>query len=140
MSFVASGLPARLRALGFLLVLAALARCTTGTEPGDPPPSGPGAVTYRLVSPNGVEGAFLFSLPADQVVSVPEGDFLTEVITRTVADALYVAVVHRFGDEGLSLEVEVTDVDDPPEPTLLEVAGPDDRPRTLGGYAVEVES
>lgn len=80
----------------------------------------------------------LLGLPAAEVVTVPEGEGLTEVVSRTVGDVLYVAVVHRFGVEGLSLELEVGDVDRPPDPTLLEVAGPDDRLRALGGYTLEI--
>lgn len=139
MNAVASMLLARIRATVAVLVLIALAQCTSGTEPGGDPPHGvPGRVTYRLVSPHGAEGAMLLGLPAAEVVTVPEGEGLTEVVSRTVGDVLYVAVVHRFGVEGLSLELEVGDVDRPPDPTLLEVAGPDDRLRALGGYTLEI--
>lgn len=130
----------RWRKLGALVFLAvALAQCTSGTEPGgDPPPGAPGIVTYRLVSPNVMEGALLVSTPAAAVLAAPGGDALTEVITQRVGDVIYVAVVHRFGIDGLTFDLEVADVDSPPELTLVEVVGPDDRPRSLAGYALEV--
>jgi hypothetical protein len=127
----------RLSALVLLAV--ALAQCTSGTEPrGDPPPGTPGTVTYRLVSPNGVEGALLVTGPATAVLAAPGGDALTEVITQQVGDVIYVAVVHRFGIEGLTFDLEVADVGAPPELTLVEVVGPDDQPRALAAYTLEV--
>jgi hypothetical protein len=127
----------KLSALVFLAV--ALAQCTSGTEPGgDPPPGTPGTVTYRLVSPNVVEGALLVSAPAAAVLAAPGGGALTEVITQRVGDVIYIAVVHRFGIDGLTFDLEVADVDSPPELTLVEVVGPDDHPRALAGYALEV--
>lgn len=125
--------PAAVRIACVVLALAALAQCSTGTEPGLP-----GTVTYRLVSPNGAEGAFLARAPAAEVTGVPEGDGATVVLFTTVAGEVHVAVVHRFGAEDLTFELEVADASDPPVPTLVEVAGPDDRLRDLAGYSLEI--
>lgn len=118
-----------------LLAVVALARCTNGTEP---PIGTPGTVTYRLVSPNGAEGALLVRAPAAAITGVPAADGPTEVLSTTVGDERYVAVVHRFGAEGLTFELDVADVADPPELTIVQVAGPDDRLRDITGYALEI--
>lgn len=129
--------PRRMRApalLGLGMLMLALTQCTSGTEPDHLP----GSLTYRLLSPNGSEGAVLFSAPASEVVGVPEGDAFTEVITHQAGGLLYVAVVHRVGADPLTFELDVANTAAPPDLTLLEVAGPDDRARSLGGYAIEV--
>jgi hypothetical protein len=85
-----------------------------------------------------VEGALLVSAPAAAVLAAPGGGALTEVITQRVGDVIHVAVVHRFGIEGLTFDLEVADVDSPPELTLVQVVGPDDQLRALAGYSLEV--
>lgn len=112
--------------------------CSSGTEPGDPPPGSPGVVTYGLHSPNELEGALLFTAPADQVLSVPEGDAVTEVVTYEAGALLYVAVVHRLGLGTLAFDLEVADASAPPELTLLAVVGADDEQRSLDGMALVV--
>ena len=130
---------ARSRKLGILAFLtAALTQCTSGTEPGGDPPGLPGVVTYRLLSPNGTEGALLLNGPADEVLAVPPGESLTEVIAREAGGVVYVAVVHRLGTQSLTFDLEVVDTDAPPELTLMEVVGPDDAARALAGYSLEV--
>jgi hypothetical protein len=98
----------------------------------------PGIVSYALASPNDLEGALLFSVPAAAVLSVPVADNLTELISHQDGDLLYVAVVYRFDVETPTFELEVANVDAPPELALLAVAGPDDRLRSLAGYSLEV--
>jgi hypothetical protein len=128
------------RALRALLVVAAVTGCDPGTGPGgDGGPPTPGTMTYRLDSPNGAEGALLVRLPAAAVVSVTEDeDIFTDVVSRTVDDVVYVAVLHRFGSEELGFELEIADTGDPPPVTLMQVVGPDSRQRQLTGYTLGV--
>lgn len=122
-----------------LLLALVLSGCTSGTEPGDDsPPDMPGIVSYALASPNELEGALLFSVPAAAVLSVPVADNLTELISHQDGDLLYLAVVYRFDVETPTFELEVANVDAPPELALLAVAGPDDRLRSLAGYSLEL--
>jgi len=127
-------------ALPALLIVAFLGGCDPGIGPGlDRDPPTPGVITYRLLSPNGIEGALLVRMPATDVVSVVENDDIwTDVVSRTADDVVYVAVLHRFGAEELRFELEVADAADPPSVTLLQVVGPDSRRRSLAGYALEV--
>lgn len=131
----ASKAPRRLGGILALLLIVALTRCESGTQP---PGGEPGAVTLRLVSPNGAEGGFLVALPSADVTGVEEGDGILRVIARDHEGTTYVAVTHRFGTGSLSFELYVTDVSAPPEPTLMQVVGPDDARRMLDGYGLEV--
>lgn len=118
-----------------LLLVVTLTQCESGTQP---PGGEPGAVTIRLVSPEGAVGGFLVALPSAEVTGVEEGDGIRRVIARDHEGTTYVAVTHRFGAEGLSFELDVTDASAPPEPTLMQVVGPDDARRILDGYTLEV--
>lgn len=125
----------RLRAVLLVLLAVALTQCDSGTGP---PTGSPGTVTYRLVSPNGAEGALLASVPAAEVGGVGGGAGLTQVITSSSDGTTHVAVIHRFGAEGLSFELEVGDTSAPPVATLVEVVGPDNVRRSLSGYSLEI--
>lgn len=131
----ASGASRRLGRVLALLLVMALTQCESGTQP---PGGEPGALTVRLVSPDGAEGGFLVALPSAEVTDVEEGDGIRRVIARDHEGTTYVAVTHRFGAEGLSFELYVTDTSAPPEPTLMQVVGPDDARRVLDGYTLEV--
>lgn len=130
-----SGAGRRLGRVLALLLVMALTQCESGTQP---PGGEPGALTVRLVSPDGAEGGFLVALPSAEVTDVEEGDGIRRVIARDHEGTTYVAVTHRFGAEGLSFELYVTDTSAPPEPTLMQVVGPDDARRVLDGYTLEV--
>lgn len=132
-----SGVRHRLGGILALLLVVVLTQCESGTQP----PSGePGALTIRLVSPEGAEGGFLVALPSADVTGVEEGDGIRRVIAREHDGTTYVAVTHRFGIEDLSFELYVTDTSAPPEPTLMQVVDRDDVRRVLDGYALEVVS
>lgn len=109
--------------------------CDSATEPRDEPPVS-GLVTYHLESPNDVEGGLLFSVPAAQVLGIQEDDVLLKSVFHQSGGLLYVAVVHYFGTEDLRFQLEVADRDAPPELELLSVVGPDNRQRSLSGYAL----
>lgn len=125
----------RLQAVLLVLLAFALTQCDSGTGP---PTGSPGTVTYRLTSPNGVEGALLASIPTAEVAGVGGGDALTQVITTSSDGTTHVAVINRFGAEGLSVELEVGNTGAPPEATLVEVVGPNNVQRTLSGYSLEI--
>jgi hypothetical protein len=125
----------RLRAVLLVLLALALTQCDSGTGP---PTGAAGTVTYRLVSPNGAEGALLASIPAADIGSVGGGSTLTQVITRSSNGMTHVAVIHRFGGEGLSFELNVGNTSAPPAPTLVEVVGPNNVQRSLSGYSLEI--
>lgn len=135
---VQPGVPGPGRRLGGVLALflvVALTQCESGTQP---PGGEPGPLTIRLVSPEEAEGGFLVALPSAEVTSVQEGSGIRRVIARDHEGITYVAVTYRFGAQGLSFELHVTDTSAPPEPTLMQVVGPDDARRVLDGYTLEV--
>jgi hypothetical protein len=112
--------------------VAALVACDDpGVEPGPQ-----GALRVTLISPNGNEGAALFELPIDGVLEVkaPVGA-LVEARTggrRQVA-------VFASQPTPITLQLTVADQTRPPEVRLLQVSGPEDQPRALAGYRVQIE-
>lgn len=125
----------RLRAVLLVFLVAALTGCESNT---DPPVGSPGTVTYRLVSPNGAEGALLAAVATADVVGVGEGDVLRQVLARSLEGTTYVAVIHRFGTEGLGFALDVSNTSAPLEATLVEVVGPNNARRSLSGYSLEI--
>jgi hypothetical protein len=132
---VASTARGRFRAVLLVLLAVALTQCDSGTAP---PTGSPGTVTYRLASPNGAEGALLASVPTADIGGVGGGDALEQVITRSSDGTTHVAVIHRFGAEGLSFELNVANTSALPEVTLVEVVGPNNVQRSLSGYSLEI--
>lgn len=123
--------------MGALIVTLAIATCSDGVGP-DPDPT-PGTVTYRLATPSGSsEGAFLVRVPAAEMLGAGPADGVSTVVVRAAGDLTYIAVVYRFATQSVAVSLEVPDVASPPELTLVQVAGPDDVLRPLGGYAMVV--
>lgn len=99
------------------------------------PTAGPGVVTATLVSPNGPEGAAVFSL-----FGAGLGD-VTPVQGRVWSlrhgDSVRVVVV-RDGGGDLAFRLALADTTQKPGAVVLQVAGSDDRLRVgLSGYRVE---
>jgi len=125
-----------LRAIVTLLSLIVLTACGDTTPPPDPVP---GPLAYRLVSPNGDEGAALFSLPAGAVTDVAQDPAAAGTRTLFHEDdgVLYVAVIGT-GHGEIRFRVEARDTRAPPAITLVEVVDPTNRIRPLAGYSLEV--
>lgn len=127
------------RLLGALLVILAFARCSDGVRPDPDPDPTPGTVTYQLVTPAGsAEGAFLVSVAAAEVIAAGPADGASTVVVRSAGDLTHIAVVYRFATQSAAVSLEVPDIASPPALTLVQVAGPDDVLRPLGGYAMVV--
>jgi len=121
--------------IAFLVALT-ITGCGTGTEPGmEPGP--PGSVTYRLVSPNDLEGGVLFSVPASQVTGIAQAFGITVVLQES-SDALHVAAISRFATDDLRFTLDVAHRDTPPTLQIESVVGPDNRLRSSAGYALVV--
>ena len=99
------------------------------------PESGPGVLTATVESPNRAEGAAVLQLVGDRILKISpiEG----RVFSEHHGDTVLVVVVNDAGGR-LRFGVEVTDTTRRPVGTLLEVAGPDDVIRGLGGYALDI--
>ncbi len=102
---------------------------------GDDPVPGPGMLTATVESPSGAEGAARLELVGEGIVEVSpiEG----RVFGEPHGDTMIVVVVNEAGGR-LVFGVEVADTTRKPAATLLEVSGPDDRLRALGGYSVDI--
>jgi len=99
------------------------------------PTAGPGVVTVALVSPNGPEGAAVFSLFGAGVGDVTPVQGRVWSLRR--GDSVRV-VVARDGVGDLAFRVALADTTQKPAAVVLQVAGSDDRLRVgLSGYAVE---
>jgi hypothetical protein len=114
-----------------LLALATALGCEEQAGPGEQ-----GFFRVTLVSPNGAEGAALFEMPIDGIVSLraPVG---TVVGSESDGRRWVALFVSQPGE--LVLEVGVADRRKPPEVRLHQVSGPNDQARVLTGYRVEVE-
>jgi hypothetical protein len=127
------------RLLGALVAVLAVATCSDGVGPDPDPDPTPGTVTYSLAGPPGAAaGAFLVSLPTAEIVGAGTADAASTVVVRSAGDLTYVAVVYRFATQTAAVSIEVPDVAAPPALTLVQVAGPDDVLRPLGGCALVV--
>jgi hypothetical protein len=123
------------RAAFALLAAAALGACDDPAE-GSGPQGSQGPLRVILVSPNGNEGAALFELPIEGVLEVRTTVGLG-LESRT--DGRRQFAVFASQPTAISLELTVADQARPPEVRLLQVSGPDDQPRSLTGYRVQVE-
>lgn len=113
-----------------LLTVSLAAAC----ESARPEPR-PGTLTARVVSPAGAEGSALIEMDGASVQSVRAQDGW--VLEQRDGGQLRVAVLARTGGE-LSFQLEVADVNSPPQARVVEVADPNDVPRTsVQGYRVE---
>lgn len=118
------------RLLAAALVVVAAAACS------DDPLPGSGALTATVVSPHGDEGAAVVLLVGEGLLdaSALEG----RVFSERTGDTLRVVVLREPAGP-LRFAVSVEDTTRLPLGSVLEVAGPDDRLRTvLGEYRVEV--
>lgn len=118
------------------VVAAALAAGLSLAGCGDRGPlSAPGVLTAHVVSPNGAEGAAVVTLIGAGIgaIGAAEG----RVFSELHGDTAYVVVINQAGG-ALRFTVQVADTTRRPVGTLLEVSGPDDRPRGLAGYALEI--
>ncbi|MSR37120.1 MAG: hypothetical protein EXR95_10865 [Gemmatimonadetes bacterium] len=102
----------------------------------DDPVPREGLVRATLVSPNGLEGAALFEVPVEGVLSVKARVGL--VLESRAAGTRQLAVVLSKPDT-IALELLVADAQRPPTLRLLQVSGPDDRMRALTGYQIRIE-
>jgi hypothetical protein len=126
------------RPRGLLAVVALAAAAVLGCgDPGEQAgPTREGPVRVTLVSPNGNEGAALFELPIDGIVSVraPVGALLES----QTGGRRQVAVI-ATQPTPIVLELTIADQTKLPEVKLLQVSGPDDQARALTAYRVQVE-
>jgi hypothetical protein len=115
------------------LALAAALACgdPSGAESGKQ-----GIVRAVLISPNGTEGAALFEMPIEGIVSVraPVGTLIESQSGGRRQVALFVSQPGQ-----LVLELTVADPRNPPEVAVRQVSGPSDQARSLTGYRVQVE-
>lgn len=123
----------RRRVAGGLGLALAAAAVLFGCRDAAQPP-GPGTVTATLVSPNGAEGAAVFSVFGDGVGDI--GGDAGRVWSLRHGDTVRVVVVRQ--DSGsISLHVAMADSTQRPGVVVVQVAGPDDMLRQgLGGYTV----
>ena len=125
-----------LRAALALVVAGALVACGDDPEDGSGPQGPQGPLRVILVSPNGNEGAALFELPVEGVLDVRTSVGLG---LESRVDGRRQIAVFASQPSAISLELTVADQTRPPEVRLLQVSGPDDQPRALTGYRVQVE-
>jgi hypothetical protein len=116
------------------LAVAALVGCDDPAGQGGAGQEGPVRVT--LISPNGAEGAALFELPIAGILDVraPVGALVNAQSGGKRQVALFASQ-----PSPIVLELTVADQTELPEVRLLQVSGPDDQPRALTGYRVQVE-
>ena len=88
-----------------------------------------------LVSPNGAEGAALFELPVDGVsdVTAVAGEAL-----EVVRNGRRQVVIVRDEAGPIAFRFTAADATRPPDVRVVQVSGPDDRPRVVTGYRVAV--
>ncbi|MBI4537956.1 MAG: hypothetical protein HY704_00430 [Gemmatimonadetes bacterium] len=103
----------------------------------DQGPSGPGAITGRVVSPNGAEGAAVMLLTGQQLGAVSSAGS-TRAFSHQNGAQLRVVLVNVTPGE-LRFKVEVPDVGaPPPAATVLQVVDGENALRpVLTGYKVE---
>ncbi len=115
------------------LTALALASYACGDSATPPRVPGPGTLTARLTSLAGAESAARFRLIGDGVRDVTAS--AGRLFRATRGDTTDVIVVlETAGDVGFFLAV--ADTTDLPAISVLEVAGPDNALRALGGYSV----
>lgn len=103
----------------------------------DDPAAQRGPLRVTLVSPNGAEGGALFELPLEGVVSV--GAATGALLESQSGGRRWVALL--MSQPGpISLDLVVEDPTRPPAVRLVQVSGPDNQARGLGGYRVRVET
>jgi hypothetical protein len=121
----------RLRQLGTVVAALTLMACAD-----EGPVSGPGTLTATLISPNGNEGAAVVVLLGDSVGAItPAG--ATEVFSQEGDSQTRIVLIDQAGG-ALTFRVAVPDTTVHPAWVIDQVAGPDDKLRTLvDGYALE---
>ena len=118
--------------ISIALVCLAAAGCDRSTDP-----SGPGTLTASVVSPNGAEGAAILDVTGAVDTVTASADI--RAFSSATATGRRVIVVRSNPGE-LSVRLRVPDVSRPPQVTLVEVAGGDDRLRpSLDGYQVDID-
>lgn len=123
----------RRRVAAVLAAVAALQLAGCRDDPAGPP----GQVTATLVSPNGAEGAALLELSGDGVIDVKPA--AGSLLQTPSGGTRQIAVLLR--DPGkIALTLSLADRTRPPEIRILQVSGPDDRPRALAGYRVQIDA
>ena len=118
----------------WLLGLLALAAHACGDDPTPPPAPTPGTLTVRLDSPAGSESAARFRLVGEGIrqIGASEG----RVFSASHGDTTDVVVVLQFPGD-VRFRLSVADTADLPNMSVVEVAGPDNALRGLGGYSIE---
>lgn len=114
------------------VVLVALVLAVGACDEGSGPQRG---IAFRVVSPNGAEGAALVEVVGRvdaATVTGPEGGW---TLVRVSGDTTWVFVALRAPGE---LSFSLTSSDAAPAARLLQVAGGDDQLRALEGYELEV--
>lgn len=112
-------------------LLLALAACDGGTEP--PEPAG-GEYTALLRSPNGVEAAAHLELTGAGIEEVRSAS--AYLASSVVSGGRRVVIVNNQPG-ALEFRVRMAEGQRPPAVRVLEVAGPDDQPRSsVSGYEV----
>ena len=101
----------------------------------DDPVGDQATMLATLVSPNGAEGAALVELPVDGVSGVTAVD--GEVLELIQGGRRQIAIV-RDAPGPISFRFTFADETRPPEVRVVQVSGPDDTPRALAGYRVDV--
>lgn len=113
-------------------VRVALVLAVSACDDGPGPQRG---IEFRVLSPNGAEGAALVEIVARidvATVTGPEGGW---TLARTSGDTTWVFVAMRAPGE---LSFSLTSSDGVPAVRLLQVAGDDDQLRALEGYELDV--
>jgi hypothetical protein len=125
--------PSRVRTLLGAATLSVLAGAAACHDNG--PIAGPGVVTATLVSPNGPEGAAVFSLFGAGMGDVTPVQGRVWSLRR--GDSVRVVVV-RDGGGDVAFRLALADTTQKPGAVVLQVAGSDDRLRVgLSGYTVD---
>lgn len=123
-----------LSALTLLVAFALVPGCSGDDGPTEPSPS-EGAYRIDVVSPNGPEGAALLEVAGDLVAGV-EGLGSQAYVRPVEGGARVLVLVSTPGELVFRLELE--DAAARPDVELLQVVSPENRPRDLSGYSVEV--
>lgn len=121
-----------IRSLSRLGLVALLVSACDGPTP--PPAPVPGTLTVGLVSPAGDESAARIRLVGEGVRDVLPSE--GRVFSASRGDTTDVVVVLQFPGD-VRFRLSVADTTDLPAMTVLEVAGPGNALRALGGYALE---
>lgn len=116
-----------------LVFALALGACDDGPSA---PPSVPGTLTVRLISPNGAEGAAILEVDAEAVDHVTAVE--AEAYAVNIGDRMRIVLIRPTGGE-IRARLAVTDTAAELDARVLEVADSANAKRpSLDGYEVEV--